>query len=540
MATTVRDVLVLENFNDFVVLAGQGGLGKEITATTFMEAPDSWKWIRGGEFVITLAYAFQTEEKLLELLNALIDKNATCLGLKTDRYIKTVPQSILDLADEKDFPIIHIPNYFPFADIIHPVQALVLQDQARLLKYSEKVRHTFFDLNVGAATIDEILQTLQEFVHYSLMFVDITTDEKHILCDTTSSLPKDAETDTLPILLSKYPSEDISSEGRVIGYLIFDTQEKNLTDKWREIPINQAKGSLLLYLQRRNAQSQVEARYRNEFVFDIISNNIRMEKEVWNRARTFSWDMGGAQVVVVFDIDNYKKRLTLSIEEGKGATLLEYMKTRIYSIVKLFMSSIERGFKYPYTELSDSIVYILPASVAQDGKNISVKLQQVIDNAMKKITEETKFTVTVGVGAVSDNIFSCYNSYEQAREGLELLRKDTGGNIVAKWSDMGLYKLLHTVRDSEVAKDFIESQFASLLKQDASGMLLSTLFNIIDNNWNIKQTAGVMNLHYNTLKYRSAKLWEILSIDPSLSEDRLKLMIAVKLYKLDWVLRNTR
>ena len=154
MTTTVRETLALESFKGFHVLAGFGGLDREISTTTFIEAPDSWKWIRGGECVLTLAYAFQTEEQLLALVRELIERQATCIGIKTERYIKQVPQSVLDLADQHKFPIIDIPISVPFAAIIHPVQSLIIHDQARLLKYSEKVRHTFFGLSVRAAEIE--------------------------------------------------------------------------------------------------------------------------------------------------------------------------------------------------------------------------------------------------------------------------------------------------------------------------------------------------------------------------------------------------
>ena len=180
MTTTVRETLALESFKGFHVLAGFGGLDREISTTTFIEAPDSWKWIRGGECVLTLAYAFQTEEQLLALVRELIERQATCIGIKTERYIKQVPQSVLDLADQHKFPIIDIPISVPFAAIIHPVQSLIIHDQARLLKYSEKVRHTFFGLSVRAAEIEEIMQVLCEFTHVDLAFMDLATDRKYI------------------------------------------------------------------------------------------------------------------------------------------------------------------------------------------------------------------------------------------------------------------------------------------------------------------------------------------------------------------------
>ena len=531
MSTTVKESLALDSFKDFVVLAGFNGLNRNITTTTFMEAPDSWKWARGGEFVITLAYSFQSEEGLYCVVSALIERGAACIGLKTDRYIKKIPQSVLDLANANDFPIIHIPNHVPFADIIHPVQALVLHDQARLLRYSENVRHTFFDLSVNGAEIDEILHTLVGFTHCSLAFMDTTTDVKHIATDASRKLEDALDTQPLHQVLAAFTHEDISIEGKLLGYLIFDTEESTLKDKWTEIPINQAKGSLLLYLQRRNAQNQVENRYRSEFVQDLLSHNIRMEREVWNRARIFNWDLTGPQRVVVVDIDNYKSRLTRSIEEGRGALSLENTKTRIYSVVKLFMSTL--GDKYPYSELSDSIVYIFPSVIQDKDDGIDAELKEILPKMMEKIKEETDFTVTVGIGNPCENIFTCYSSYAQAQEGLELMREDTGGDVIARWHEMGIYKLLHNLKDNPDADEFVQRYLGPLICDEHNRVLLNTLFSLVDNNWNIKKTSDSLAVHYNTMKYRCGKIFDVLGIDTALSEDRLNIMIATKLYRME-------
>ncbi|MDY3868741.1 MAG: PucR family transcriptional regulator ligand-binding domain-containing protein, partial [Pyramidobacter sp.] len=376
MATTVRETLALDSFKGFSVVAGFEGLDREIVSTTFIEAPDSWKWIRGGEFVITLAYAYQTEEQLYMLVKELIERGATCIGIKTERFIGVIPQSVLNLADTFKFPVIDIPISVPFADIIHPVQSLIIHDQARLLKYSERVRHTFFDLSIKSAEIEEIIQTLREFTHMNLAFIDMTSEKKYFASDSPR-LPSDLDKLPLSDILTRYPYESIAVDQKFWGYLVFDVEREKLKDRWSEIPINQAKGALLLYLQRREVQRQVESRYRNEFVQDLITHNIRMEQEAWNRAKTFNWDLTGAQMVVVVDIDNYKSQLTQSIARGAGSAALENAKTRIFSISRSFLAHLDNK-RYPYAEMSDSVVYIFPAGKDAAGDRFRDLLKRTL------------------------------------------------------------------------------------------------------------------------------------------------------------------
>ena len=153
---------------------------------------------------------------------------------------------------------------------------------------------------------------------------------------------------------------------------------------------------------------------------------------------------------------------------------------------------------------------------------------------MKVIQTETGFTVTVGVGDPCNNVFDCPESYRQAQQGLELLRRSTGGNVIASWSEMGVYKLLYGVVGTPEGSGFMERYLGPLLNDErpAGATLLNTLQTTVSCNWNLKDAATAMNVHYNTLKYRWRKICDILGIDPSKSGDRLNVMIALKLYRM--------
>ena len=531
MATTVRETLALDSFRGFRVLAGQSGLDREISTTTFIEAPDSWKWIRGGEFVLTLGYAFQSETQLLDLVNELIRHGASCIGIKTERYLKKIPDKVLELAEQSSFPVIDIPISVPFAGIIHPVQSLVINDQARLLKYSERVRHTFFDLSVKAAEVEEIIQTLWEFTHLNLIFVEAFSGKKYLASDS-SRLLAELDDHSLKEVLVKYPHEEVMLNGRLMGHLIFDTAPDKLRDHWSEIPINQTKGALLLYFQRQEAKRQVESRYRNEFVQDLISRNIRMEQEAWNRAKMFNWDLEGAQRVVVVDIDNYKSTLTSAISGGQGASAIENTKSRIYSIARSKLGHLDGG-KYPYAEMSDSIVFIFPGERGGKGP-FYTRLLSALESMMKAIREETGFTVTVGIGEPRDNVFDCSESYREACQGLELLRASCGGNRIAPWEDMGVFKLLGKISNSQESEQFVARWLGPLLGCSRQGEqnLLETLKAVLQCCLNLKEASAVLNIHYNTLKYRWKKICDVLGINPTNSSDLLNVSIALKLHQL--------
>jgi purine catabolism regulator len=54
----------------------------------------------------------------------------------------------------------------------------------------------------------------------------------------------------------------------------------------------------------------------------------------------------------------------------------------------------------------------------------------------------------------------------------------------------------------------------------------------VDNDWNLKKTAEMTYVHYNTMKYRYKKLAEILGMDLEKTANKLNIELAIRLYRL--------
>ena len=80
---------------------------------------------------------------------------------------------------------------------------------------------------------------------------------------------------------------------------------------------------MLFSFQRDIAARQVEARYRDEFVQDLITHNIRYREELLNRGLQFGWDLSGAVRCVIFDIDEYKRHFGRPMSKREARELEE-------------------------------------------------------------------------------------------------------------------------------------------------------------------------------------------------------------------------
>ncbi len=532
MSMTIQEILDLPSLKGLQVIAGLHCINsRQVRSVTVLDAPDAYSWVREGDLIVSSGYIFRdSPELLIDLIEKLAEIGSAGLGIKTDRYIKEVPPRILDLANELGLPLIHVPNHFAFADIIHPVLSEIVNRQARLLRYSETVRHSFFDLSVNGADLQTILENLENFTHRPFVFVDTLTGERHFFGDSRE-LRASFESRSLRDALSSWVSDAISLNGKIYGYLTFDCASEELEEKNCEIPITQAKGAILLYMQRRIAEIQAESRYRNEFVQDILIHNLRFEGEVWNRAKMFGWDLQGSHCVVVMDIDNYKHQFEKKGRERDFLPVLEGTKKRIYSICKTYMEALFESI--PYTEMSDSISFIVPIS---DGfPAFKEKLLPMLKEIQRSVKDDTHFSITIGIGGQKESVFECHDSYDEARKALETVRAAAGGNRAVFWKDLGAYKLLGSLYDTETGHSFYREYIGPLIDHDKKrkSELLRTLKAMVRNNWQMKAAAQDLSVHYSTLKYRYAKICDLLEFDPEDSEQRLNLALSLKLYLMN-------
>lgn len=127
MSITIKEMLDDKYFQGFKLIAGERGLGRLIHAATVFDSPDGYKWFKGKEFVLSTGYLFLNNTQLFsEVILFLKKHNAAGLGIKTDRYLKDIPEEIIELANEIDFPIIEVPYDEPWVDLISRINAIAI------------------------------------------------------------------------------------------------------------------------------------------------------------------------------------------------------------------------------------------------------------------------------------------------------------------------------------------------------------------------------------------------------------------------------
>ena len=532
---TIRDLLETEGFEEFKVLAGASGLDTGVTSITIMDSPNPFPWSKGGEVVLSSGYVFKQHiDDFEELIIKMKGAGLVALFIKVKRYFDYLPDTILELADKIGFVIVEVPIEMAFIDVINPGLARIINFQAEAIQISESIHKDFTDLVINGDDTSSIIGVISDLLEADVAYYDQYFNKLYYKdgleeCDDKESL------DRVKALMDTYEVYPIGANKKIYGYIIFLDKHKG-----REVgdyynTLSHANTALVLDAQMKISSMQIEDRHKNEFIQDIILNNIKSKAEVENRAKLFGWMFKDSVRAMVVDIDDFKDEY-IKINDGDELDdtkrKLELTRDHIFSdtisIVKSYF------IRTVYAVLSDSIVFLLQAD-GSDSDWFENNLRQCSKEIRKRIRDRYNFTLTIGIGDSKTDIVDVHESYKEGQMSIKVARVVYKKNSSMFYGELGVYRVLYSVYQDDEVRNFCMSKIGKIIEYDKKNAsnLLDTLIQISQNDWNLKDTADRMYLHYNTIKYRFKKISSIVGGDLNNADFRLNISLALKVYQMN-------
>lgn len=531
---TISDFLKLPNFSDLRLLAGEDGISSEVTNVTVVDTPDGTNWLNGGELVITTAYMLHEEKDLLDFLRTLSSRHTAGVGIKENRYLSAIPSAALQLADELHLPLISVPEAYPFVDIINPVLTQIISQQSFLLAQANMIHKEFLGLAVNNNSVPEILKALSRFTRISCAFMDTHFKSIFFSDDESALMHQLQDMDMEQVsnaFLNQYDNYAVANKNEVFGYLLFEKGQLQAAEESSvQTALEYASIVLILRGQVRIANQQMAEKYKASFLEDLLLNNVKADVEIHNRARLYGWDFTNGGLAAVVDINNIKKYFIDRLDSGTNRMLEEATELIFRDAIHEMRQTFPQA---RYFRQSDLIVFIL--SVPEDSRELLPELlEQTFKRLQSQLSHVSPFTITLGIGQYYENIRDISKSYSEARVAINLGYSLQWFDRILFYSRLGLYRLLAPVMNSPESDELCLQYIKPLEEYDRKhhGELLSTLQEIIQCGWNLKESAEKLYIHYNSIKYRYAKICKVLNLDLADHDSRSLAEIAMKLYRL--------
>jgi DNA-binding PucR family transcriptional regulator len=163
------------------------------------------------------------------------------------------------------------------------------------------------------------------------------------------------------------------------------------------------------------------------------------------------------------------------------------------------------------------------------------RLSDLLSTLCRDLGQRDDTRVLASVGGYRAKLLLANQSYQEARQAMMILENKNNSieNSFVFWEQLGGARLIATLADTEPAREFCKQMLAPLLQKDHKNEeFIRTLLCFDENGSNLRITAEKLSLHYNSLKYRTTRIWELLGIDPTNSEHRFNLSLALRIYKV--------
>jgi len=200
----VNDMLRTTNFKNARILAGANGLNREVKWVHIVEITQIGHLLHGNEVILTTGIGWaDDEEKSLAYLQQLLDHNVSALCIELVVYVKKLPQKMLEIAEEHDFPIIGFMSEVRFIDITKDVHKLLIGQREHEWQEIEKLQQKLYNKLLNNGNIGDLLRILHKDTNKQLIlrynnqyrfFPSPPTEQQHKIIKEVESNDKQSYT----------------------------------------------------------------------------------------------------------------------------------------------------------------------------------------------------------------------------------------------------------------------------------------------------------------------------------------------------------
>lgn len=503
---------LLEVYPDMKQLTNLDLSKREVKNVTVIDSPDLFREAGEHELFVTSGYICSGSDEILKSYIETWAKGNVCgVGIKVDRFIKKIPDEIIEYANSLSFPIIYIPNKYGFSDIILPIMDMSLTQQVSQIKRSNEIISELIRLGIADNDISSILDYLFDILDCSFIYFDYIKDQQFNRGE--KELLKGSK---------DYYEYTVDFNTEKIGKFILNLTAKEISIIQR-VAVEHAANVMVLLHKEKIIAEKAGKNIKQELVLDLCTGNIKSREEIYIRSKLNGWSMKENIMVAIFDIDDYKKT-TVNLNEK--SSIIEQTKSNMFKYLRSRL--LDLGLTYYTYQYSDFIIILFEENDIFTQENI-----WKIEDLSKKSFEKFGFSYTIGIGKLVNQFKDIKESYKEAINSIKIGRMMKGLGKIHFYKDVEIFSILsNAIDDDNLAKNMTQPiEILRNYDKDKGTEYLDFLEVLINNSWNLKKSAEQAYIHYNTAKYRELKIQEItgLSFDEATSKFQLELALRLSL-----------
>lgn len=500
----VSELFQNDMFPDFKLLGGSGGLTNPIWQVSIIDTPDFCNWIRGGDFVVGNGYVFhENPERFPRFFRELAEKNVAALGMKFDRYrFANDYDMIIDLSNNLNIPLIEVPFKYTWNVIYEAIYRRTKE---------EAPTHGIFG---------DVLDLIDEGISPLNLIYMLSSKTNRIVIANAPKLNLKHLVEANSYAKYNYDYSDFEKTKAVevsylhnIGGISISTVSKKSRDSIEKYSCYKI-ASIEIYVRLDKKEENLPFKHENPTIKTLLLLYLMVMEDV----------------------------IIQSEERNKINNIMEKLFSGRHADPQLLSNEIKKlGFFMPlpcrilyFYKMEAGNLHRIVSSLSPLNCSFGSEMAAIVGNLefekrleeVRAIAEKEQFFVTYGNPAV--DFSDIPSAFFQAKETMKWLKEIGRKEGVYAYEQILLNLAMKRFLVLDEAHLLASRYWEPLLKKSSKNAVPLAAFTeeLIRNNYNLRATASVLSIHYNTGRNYLEEVEEILKIKLDNPDHRLMLMLA--------------
>lgn len=525
----VSQALDLAVLGDAEVVAGRGGVDREVRWAHVVDIPDPLPWVSAGQLLLTTGFAWPgAAEDQRRLVRDLVGRGLAGVALAVPKYLAHFPEAAKEEADSARLPLLELPWEVPFATVTQAINGTILAEQYQVIEQSIRIHRELTQAAVTAGSLQDLLDTLGRLIGRETTLADA---EGRVLA-------------YWPGPRTSYPLSGATLEpGRSPALVLAQVERAGQLAQIRSsaLPVRIPAGPEI----HRSGQVVCPIWLREELVGAVwIVEGDQELSDLHQRAAEH------AAVVAALYIANHRQLASLEVRlgstfldallEGKfDATAHNLERARLVGFLP--EASYRVGILVFQAELPLSREGVLRRDRAAEHLRhrltrvagipiTSARLNQVAFLLAEKDASEAVWepgssdpAAALVLGRAHPGADGVRRSYLEA---LSIVNQAAAGEV-RRYEEMLVLRVLSG--DEAARQAFLDQLLGPVQRARGGATLLLSLLTLAEHGFHRRRAAAALHVHPNTLRYRLERAQDLLQLDLGDPEVRFRLQLAVNL-----------
>lgn len=523
MSFCIGDMMKRPIFQRARLIAGKNGWYREVRWVHILEIINAAPYVSKNDLILTTGlWLKRSLQSGLDFMRQIIDHETAGLCIEFGTTIDEIPDEIIKLCDDHDFPLILFRQPVRFEAITQDIHSFLINRHFGVMKQLEEFSRRQQQLILQSTDIPAILDLLRDYAEGQIIYLSTIKSNKFY-----PELPR-AEAEKLNRFchdklknfeqieeITVWKMDDSSflmiqpviCFGQIFSYIGVILHQPHPSE-YVKLLVDYTSKAVATVLLRTQFLEEKILRNQNLLIQDILSQQIDSEEQAQMRMGLPSPDENrylfiGGIVELAHNV----------LEVGP-----ERMETMNQDISVLIRTQLSRFQVHHLMMMKNNQIYLLCAKEmlnADSEHHLRDSIVQVIA-AIRKFTGQALNAVSfhVGFGRVRSRLLETWKSFKEAYQVIEIAQSVPSMEKCCFYDRAGVFQLLQVVPKPQL-QFFVSDQIGELIEHDRKHHLnlIRTLAEYFRCMGSKGETAGKLFIHRQTLYNRLEKISDILGQD---------------------------